>query len=784
MLRALKVLSISVAALALLAFVGAHLAASASLPRRSGSAVVTGLGARAAIELDGHAVPRIRGETLTDVFRAEGFVHAQERFFQMDLARRRTAGELSALFGRRALGLDASQRAYEFRARARALAARLPERHRAWLEAYTAGVNAGLEDLGARPPEYWIVGARPEPWTIEDSLLVAFAVYTMLSNNEIYERSQAIMADTLAPEVFRFLTPATSRYDRPLLADAADPTGGYRPLPVPAASALDLRRLKTLEAPASIVDPPMMGQAASNQWASDAARGARGQAMVANDPHLNFGLPNLFYRAELYWPGNAVRGVSIPGLPGIMIGANEHLAWGVTVSYVDQSDWVAIEVDPEHPDRYRTPDGFEPFTMRDEEIDTGDGLEHVEIRRSRWGPVVAEDGLGRPLALKATWFEPDGLSLDVLELAMADSVEAGLRIIGRWSGPALSWSLAGVDGEVAWTLNGPIPARVGYDGSTPESWADGTRGWRGYVDPPSRLGGGEDGVVFNANNRSLPMPDADRLSHIWMRPERAQRIDELLAGQTTFAETDFLRMQLDTRSALYDPIRDVILEVVSEDEPDPALATARRYAAEWNGRADAGSPDFRILQAYHLALLGRVLAPLLAPAFSADPDFVYRWPLADEPLLRLLEERPANLLPPGYDDWPGFLRAILSDTLARIENGSALELDTPWGVVNRLDAGHPLAGLPVIGRWLRLPASAQPGSAVSVRVATPRRGAVIRMVVSPAEPAAGILEMAGGQSGHFLSPNFLDLYDDWASGRPTPFLAGPTESVITLEPAR
>jgi penicillin amidase len=193
------------------------------------------------------------------------------------------------------------------------------------------------------------------------------------------------------------------------------------------------------------------------------------------------------------------------------------------------------------------------------------------------------------------------------------------------------------------------------------------------------------------------------------------------------------------------------------------------------------SPAFNLLQRYYEALLQAVLGPLMRPALAVDPSFVYRWPLADEPLLRLLEERPAHLLAPGNDDWPALLRRTLVATLTDIERERPLA--TPWGEINRLAVAHPLAELPLIGRWLRLPAAAQPGSAVSVRVAEPGRGAVFRLVVSPAAPEAGILQMGGGQSGHFLSPTFKSLQDDWTRGAATPFLAGPTVASFALLPA-
>jgi penicillin amidase len=756
------------------------------------------------VDLDRHAVPRIEAASLADAFRAQGYMHAQERYFQMDLLRRSSAGELAALVGARALPLDRAQRPFRFRTRAAAARARLPARHRDALAAYVEGVNAGLRDLAARPPEYWLLGAAPAPWTLEDSLLVVYALYTMLSNNEAYERGQAVMHETLPPELYAFLTPSTSRFDRPLLTGGnGDATGGYVPAPVPPPDAVDLRKAAPVPDEQLRVDPPLIGPA-SNQWAVTGAASAHGAAILANDPHLQLRLPNVFYRTELHWPGGAARGVGIPGLPGILLGATAQLAWGATVSNADQSDWVVVEPDPDDDGRYLTPAGSAPFATAVETIEVrGAAAERLELRATEWGPIVATDWRGRPLALQATWLAEDGMTLDVLDLLEAGDLDAGLDVFARWAGPSMNWMLAAASGAVGWVVNGPLPRRVGFDGSRPESRSDGTRRWDGTLAPPRvRSNGGA--PLFTANNRTLPAEDAQRLGRMWMRPLRARRIAELLAGGGPFAERDFLQMQLDTRAAAYDELRDIVLEVVAEDDSDPLLRRARAHVAAWRGTAAAESPGFRLLHLYYRALLERALAPLLAPASAADPGFVYRWPLADEPLRRLLEERPPHLLSPGHRDWPAFLRAVLADALRRIEPGngeivgvaaaaaaapddqraSARGVDAPWGEVNALAAGHPLAGLPLLGRWLRLPAVPQSGSTASLRVAAPDYGALIRMAVAPARPEDGILQMSGGQSGHFLSRNFRDLQDDWVEGTATPFVAGPTVSRIVLEPAR
>jgi penicillin amidase len=787
----LRLVSRSSAIVIVLGMVGAASAyglLAASLPRRSGEAAVAGLTAPLTIELDALAIPRIRAATFADALRAQGYMHAQERFFQMDLVRRSAAGELAELFGARALPLDVAQRPFEFRARAVALLAALPVEQVEWIAAYTDGVNAGLADLGARPPEYWLVGAQPAPWRREDSVLTVFAFYTMLSNNEAYERGQGVMHATLPPEVYEFLTPSTSRFDRPLgLGDGDEVTGGYLPAPLPPASALDLRSLPApTPAAAPRVDPPLTG-AASNQWAVRAARGAAGHALLSNDPHLGLRIPNVFYRSELEWAGGAVRGVGIPGLPGILLGASDALAWGATVSNADQSDWVVVETDPRDADRYLTPEGSEPFATATAEVRVAghDLPERVPLRSTRWGPVVATDWLGRPLALRATWLEPGGLNFAIVGLPAARSVAEGSAILASWAGPAMNWMLADAAGEIGWLVNGPLPRRESFDGSRPESWADGTRAWRGLRTPPA-LVGSSGGALFTANNRTLPRAAADELGRMWMRPLRAKRIAELLDAQPRFTERDFLAMQLDTRAEGYAQIRDALLDAIGSDETEPLLVAARSHVAAWNGNADVGEPGFRILHVYYRALLERALSPLLGAAIAADPRFVYRWPLADEALRRLLDERPAHLLTREYADWRAFLRSVLLDALRAIEaDATRPGVDATWGDVNTLRVRHPFAAqLGPLARWLELPPAPLPGSTLSLRVAAPDYGALVRIAVAPAAPQDGILEMAGGQSGHFLSPQFRDQQAAWLAGEPAPFLAGPTTTRIALRPER
>src|SRR6185503_18460517 len=368
-------------------------------------------------------------------------------------------------------------------------------------------------------------------------------------------------------------------------------------------------------------------------------------------------------------------------------------------------------------------------------------------------------------------------------LAAATDVASAAAILERWAGPSLNWALADSAGEIAWVVNGPLPHRVGFDGSRPESLADGSRAWQGRLASPRRIGG-DDGVLFTANSRTLPRAEAAAMSRMYMRPLRAKRIADLLASRRTFSERDLLALQLDTRAEGYELLRAAVLDAVPADDGNALLKRARAHIAAWSGNADPGEPGFRLLHAYYRALLERALSPLLAPAAAADPEFVYRWPLADEVLRRLLDERPPHLLTAEHASWPDFLRAALLDTVTAIErNGGGI--DAPWGEINELDVGHPLAtALGPFASWLKLPAAPLPGSMVSLRVAAPSYGAVLRMVVSPGTSADGVFELAGGQSGNPLSPHFADLAGEWLRGEPTPFRAGAAVDQFALQPPR
>jgi penicillin G amidase len=785
MIRKLLIWSIGgVLVLLLVASTTVYFFLRASLPLDSGELTVTGVGAEVSIVRDERGIPTIAGESLEDVAFGLGFVHAQERFFQMDLIRRQTAGELAALVGPRGLPSDRVQRPKRYRAVAERALAELPARHRLLLERYADGVNTGIGKLRSRHPEYWLLNVPPEPWLPEDALLVQLQHFDLLNAGLREEALANTMRAYLPEALVEFLLARQSRFDVLVLSPT---TSDYQPMPIPEPDVIDLRSAPIAAINhdlAVLTNEPM---AASNAWAVGADRSIHGHAILASDPHLPLSLPNYFFQVHLVWPGGQAVGASVPGSWWIGFGATDQLAWGFTNGRGDLVDYVVVEIDPDRPERYLGPDGWEAFDIIEEEIAVrGQPANIIRIQSTRWGPVVSTDHLERPLAMRSRIHEPGGLNVAPFDFFHAPDVETAVELVRDWHGPSWGTLLADSSGQVGFVLSGQFPLREGFDGRWSVSWADGQVGWRGLLDEelrPVRIDPPE-GAVFHANNRPVTAAWAHQIGSRWSST-RAHRVAELLSGQATFDEHSMLAMQLDTQVALHEIYRELVLELVDANEIRPHLRLAREQAHGWNGRADADQVGFRILEAYQLAIMEALLRPVLVPVLEADPGFRLNWGLVIEPILRIVEERPEHWLPPGHEEWSSFLRTTLEQTVTELDRDTATPpAEATWGEVNRMGLRHPIAGrLPVIGDWFNIDPQPMPGHTHAVRAQSLNYGAALRLVASPGRLDEGLFHMPGGQSGHFLSPHYRSAHPDWVNGRAQSLLPGSRAHELRLIPA-
>jgi len=769
----------------------------ASLPQLEGERTLPGLSAPVRVERDAQGVPRLAGKSRLDLSRALGFVHGQERFFQMDLLRRRAAGELAELVGPAALKLDRTVRVHRFRSVAERVFARAPADERSSIQAYAEGVNAGLAALGAPPFEYLALRTDPLPWRPEDTILAELAMFVTLQSG-LPERESllGVMHDVLPPALFAFLAPSGSEWDAPLVG------GAFAVPPVPGPDVLDLRRP---QAPKAVAQGPSAERAAalepdpefvpgSNNWAVAGAHTASGAPLLADDMHLQITVPNIWYRAVLAWREGGeerqVVGVTLPGTPVTIVGSNAHVAWGFTNSEGDWADLVEVEPDPSEPDAYRTPAGPRKFARVSERIRVKGGPEEtLEVVETIWGPIVDQDHRGRKRALRWVAQDEQGVNLALSALETAQTVAEAQEVANRTGAPAQNFVAVDRDGHIGWTILGRIPRRAGFDGRLPGSWADGTRRWDGWLEPREypRVVDPPSGRLWTANARVV---DGEMLRKIgfggYDLGARAQQIrDDLLALEKATPE-DMLKVQVDIRAIFLARWRDLLLKTLTPEAlaRDPRRVEMRRLVEGWGGRASADSAGYRLVRDFRTTLAEQVLEPLTAPCKAADPRFRWnRLPFYEGPLWALVTKRPPHLLDPKHETWDAQLLAAADAVVESLTRDGARLADQTWGRRNAAQIQHPLSrAVPSLTRFLDMPRDELPGDSNMPRAQGPENGASERLAVSPGREAEGVFHMPGGQSGHPLSPNYADGHAAWVKGEPRPLLPGPPVHVLTLRP--
>ena len=791
MIRKWRKISVLLLLIALVSILLAWLALRGSLPQLDGRLPAAGLNKAVTTERDALGTVTIQGSSRADVTWALGFVHGQERFFEMDLMRRSAAGELAELFGPAALPGDRRARAHRMRARATASLALAAESERRLVERYRDGVNAGLEALAVRPFPYLLTGSVPRPWTSEDTILVVDAMYFSLNDaGNARELAYSVMKAALPESAFHFLTAGGGSWDAPLNGPPM-----RWPLPPPA-SDLDLRAIdaallrKTGPGPGDVPG--------SNSFAVGGSL-AGGAALLANDMHLDLRVPDIWFRARLIFPNERrpgetvdVSGASLPGTPGIIAGSNRSIAWGFTNSYADLTDWVRVHADPLDAERYLTAEGSEAFGEFEETILVdGADPETLRIRETRWGPVLAKDVDGVPLALAWTAHREGAVNLELLQLETAQSADEGVTIAQRAGMPAQNFLVADRFGNIAWTIAGRIPVRVGeFDPGLPADWNLGDTGWRGW------LAAAETPLISNPADRRLWTANArmvdegaylDRLGDGgYDLGARQRQIRDGLRSREKFTSADMLAIQLDDRALFLEPWRKRLVDLLEHSATDPVRAELRTALEDWDGHASTSSVGYRIVRAWRNEVKDTVLDGFAAAVRVHYPEFALpKLAQAEHAVWMLLERRPAHLLPPGYPNWEALQLTCLDRVAEKLASQPGGLAERTWGERNTARIAHPLSrALPgFLARHLDMPPDPLPGDSNMPRVQGPKFGASERFAVAPGDEENGYFQLPGGQSGHPLSPFYGAGHADWVAGKPTPFLPGPAKHRLIFEPS-
>ncbi|MDW8313747.1 MAG: penicillin acylase family protein [Rhodovarius sp.] len=716
-----------------------------TLPAADQRLALPGLSAPVEITLDGAGIPRIRAATEADAAMALGWLHARDRMFQMEAMRRGAEGRLAEIAGEGALRIDRFMRAMGLADRARESAARLPPEPRAILEAYAAGVNARIAERGRRiAPEFLLLGA-PEPWRIEHSLLWGQVMGLWLSGNWRGDLERARLLQQLGPERLAQLFPA-------------DATPGH---PDRLAA---LRGLHSLLAalprfPEDIGLPP----AASNAFALAPQRSGSDAALLAADPHLGFQAPILWYLVRIELPEGRFRaGATAPGVPLIVIGRNESLAWGFTTTHSDTQD-IFIErlVDPDH---YLTEEGPRPFAVREARLSVRGGrVERLRIRESRHGviisdldPAAAADGV--VLALAAAHLAPgDSAAEGLWLLNRARSIAEARAAAARITSPPQNLLVADAAGGIAMFLTGRTPIRRAGDGSLPVPGHDGSHSWAGFLpfealphieNPPS-------GRLVNANNRPAPPDHPAFLGRHFPGDWRFRRIHALLDAHPRPDARLLAAIQRDNHSLL----AEASLPLLRRLPASPAQA----MLAAWDGEMAADRPEPLLWSAWARRFQALLLAAQGVEEGAGSPEFLAAVFAGRAPAFCAA-------------DCEALAARALAEATAELSARHGAEMTRwRWGEAHVARFEHPLLRfVPVLGALTRLSAPTG-GDGQTVNRGGIRgsgampfanvHGAGLRLVADLSDPDGLLAIIATGQSGHPLSRHWGDLLPLWAEGR-------------------
>jgi penicillin G amidase len=750
--------------LPVLAVLGGFLWLRSSLPQEDGRLVLTSLGGEVRISRDEHGIPTIAASSERDAAFALGFAHAQDRLFQMDTMRRFGAGRLSEWFGPATLRADRFSRTLGlYRAAERQYALLAPEL-RAALDAYAAGINAYLKQHeGALPPEYQLLRVTPEPWRPADTLVWGKLMDLQLAANFRNELLHARLAQHLTPEQLDILYPSHDH-------DGAVTLGG-------GSAALQSLPLDAIYASL----PPQVGPTfASNNWVVDGQHTVSGKPLLANDPHLGFSSPSVWYMARIATPDGAREGVTAPGGgPFIVIGHNARIAWGFTTTASDVEDLFIERVDPADATRYLTPEGSEPFTTRQEEIRVkGADTETLTVRSTRHGPVISDLGggyaqpaaSGTVLALAATWLAEDDRTPNALwGMNHAGNWQAFRDALKDFVAPQQNMVYADVDGHIAFIAPARVPIRAKGDGWMPAPGWSGDYEWTGFIpfddlpqalDPPS-------GRFVSANNKIVPDSYPYFLGRGWDLPNRAQRINELLDATPKQSPEASAAIQADTLSPM---ARDLLPLMLTAPPSSKEAGEALDRLKSWDRRMERDQTAPLIFVAWLRAFNRTVLASKLGSAFDdywgLHPDVV-RLILTEHPEWcgEAAAETPSSCAPQ--------LAASLDAALDELRQHYGDDMNSwQWGRAHVAQFTNQFwAKVPMVGGLIALGIPADGGYDTINRGAGPvgdtddpyadTHGSTLRMIVDLSDIAGSRFMITPGQSGNPFSPHYGDLMQPW-----------------------
>ncbi len=730
--RLLKFINILVGAFLLVALGCAYWFAWRPLPTTSGQ-LAAPLYARAVVSRDALGVPHILGANLPDVFFVQGYVTAQDRLFQMDALRRRAAGELADIIGPSGLDSDRITRRLRLARIADDYAKRLPAADRAVIAAYARGVNYFLEThLDRLPLEFSLLRYDPRPWTTTDSLLVFLNLVDTLESSWRAELRKETLLSGGDAEKVNALFPANLG-------------GQTRP--------------------------------GSNAWAISGALTASHRPVLAGDPHLELGIPSIWHMVHLRGPGLNVAGVAMPGLPGVLIGHNDRIAWSITSLEFDVQDLYLEKLNPAN-GRYEFGGQVEQARPEREVIRVRGGkAENFVNWVTRHGPVIVSEQ-GRFLSLRWSAADATGIQLPVLELDRARNWDEFRSALSRMPGPGTNFVYADIAGNIGYQAAGRLPVRRMFDGSVPIDGASGKFEWSGFI-PFEKLPTAfnpASGMIVSANQNPFPADFPFQVSGYFDSGYRFAQIQNRLKSKQSWKAPEMLSIQTDIYSGFSHSLaREIVASYRRRSGSYADLAEAVDLLAKWDGRmsADGQAPMIAALAYQHLRTsLGKLASP--------RTQQITRVPAAPSVVERLLRERPKE----WFEDFDKFLLDNFSEAIAegrRIQGRDISRWD--YGRYNSMVLDNPVIGhLPLVGKYFNIGRVAMSGSSETVlqKPFNVTFGPSMRMVVDFSNLDQSVQNITLGESGQVLSRHYRDQWDHWLAGRSFPMQFNKIDAKSTL----
>ncbi|CAM3004144.1 penicillin acylase family protein [Paenibacillus sediminis] len=732
-----------------------------SLPVIKGELAIAGLQEPVSVWRDENGVPHIEAKNDHDLYMAQGYVTAQDRLFQMDLSRRQASGQLSEVIGDATVDRDKFFRAFGLRRAAEASLAGYSAESKNMLEWYAQGVNNYIhqaKDSGSLPAEFRILGYSPSDWSPIDSLTIGKYMAYDLGGHWQGQAFRYELSQKVSPEMALELFPSY-------------PEGGVTIIQALKDNPVDLKRLIA----AADIPNPFNG---SNNWVISGEKSASGKPMLANDPHLGLSTPSIWYETNLKAPDLDVSGVIFAGVPGIIVGHNEHVAWGVTNVGPDVQDLYIEKRNPNNPNEFEYMGKWEPATIYNEEIKVkGKPAVSYQVQVTRHGPIISEfaddKSQDTALALKWTALAPTTELEAVQKFAKARNWDEFKEALTYFEAPAQNFVFAADDGTIAYRANGKIPIRKKGDSMVPvPGWTDEYE-WTGYipweelpttVNPPK-------GYIATANNKVIDDSYPYHISNSWAEPYREMRIQQVLESKPVLQTSDLQVLQFDRHNLLAEEFLPGLLSVLSKNSDlRPVDQDVVRLLQSWNKEDDPqqGAP---LAFAFWINQIEDVV---FKPEITDDMIKLFE----DKSIVRdeLLRKALAGKPEPWIDGKGGIEKVALRSFEQAVDQAVSLQGNNPdkwkWGNYHQVDFAHPLGAVKPLNLIFNAKATPMGGSRVTVGAAgwddetgEVDHGGAWRTVIDLSNPMQSFNVVGPGQSGHLLSRWYHDQVDEWTTGK-------------------